>query len=527
MSRNITFTNFGACGAVLLAAALLRFCGSSARWTGGHIGYNGATYSIVARNHLRYGFLATKFLSAKESPCTPGALRYNIHHPPLLGILTASSFYLFGESEFSARLLPIIFSIGNLCLLYLLVRPLWGSATALLSVFFAAFMTMDAFYGPQVEVFGSLVLFFILCAYLCYRRWICTSRASYLFASLLSLTLAIFTEWTGYYTLILIAVEEWLRREFPRTFRPIFRLYLSVGVGAFLLYLAMVRIATGAITGGTWVEAFLFRLNMGHGAASYPFTLSQYIRTVASYLIAYFGYSVLVLSAAGLVAVFISDAGEENAGRLVVALNLLILGWVHLVVFRNVVYIHSYTLFNLTPSLSLLAAIGAVRARNYAARFSPLLGYGMLGAILLLHAGSSIEQLHREHQGLDFDRGYRFGNLVQSLSGQRDIVICSFDRRPEYEYYADRIIIYGVTSRDDLEKACAEVKGRRIAWYAADELSRGRIDERLLGYLSERYPCSHYGTYTLFDMRDGSSGRKNDEAGNDNTLACPQASAEI
>lgn len=101
---------FGLLAAIILCAAGIRFHGSAARWKGSFSGWNGANYSLVARNHVRYGLARTKGLMVFTSRPDAEQLDYYLHHPPLLGLLVASQFYLWGESEFVARLLPILFS---------------------------------------------------------------------------------------------------------------------------------------------------------------------------------------------------------------------------------------------------------------------------------------------------------------------------------------------------------------------------------------------------------------------------------
>lgn len=513
MIKKISPLNAVLIGLILLVAATLRFYGSMRRWEGGHIGHNGATYSMIARNHLRYGLIKTRFLSTIKDPLVPDGLRYNVHHPPLLGLMTAASFRILGESEFSARLLPIIFSLGNICLLYLLVVPLWGNAVAVIGTFFAAFMTMDAFYGPHVEVFGSAVLFFILASYLSYREWTRTAQSRYCVTSLLSYVLAMGTEWTGYYVIILVLVEELFREKSLKGAPSMLRIYLVIGGAVFFVYLVAVRVVTGSFLGGTWFESLLFRLNLGARALDYPFTMPQYVRGICYNLVIYFGWPVLALSVLGLVTMYAGDHGEGagRRARWIVAANLLILGMTHLVIFRNAVYIHDYTLFNLTPGLSLLAAVGLVRAKDYIARYSYFLGYGVLSVLLIAHAAASIGHFYRQHQTLDFVRGYSLGALVCSLTSPRDLVFCAFDYRPEYKYYADRGMVFNATSWDKFERMRTQTGGATIAMYVVDDSSLECVDRKLLEHVATRSRSLRTGDLTIFSIGAVPSEKKNDK----------------
>jgi hypothetical protein len=493
----------GACLVLILCAASpLRFHRCTAQWAGGHLGYNGALYSTYAHNHLERGLLATGFLPARNASAAGGPPRFNMHHPPLLGVMVAGSFYLFGESEFSARLVPILFSLGSLVMLSLLVAPLWGWRVALLACFFGAFMPMDSFYGPQVEVFGSAVVFFILCSYVFYRRWRSTALRSDLCASLLAFLFAVSTEWTGYYLLILVLVEEAAgsRRAGPP--RRAFLLYLAAGMAAFAAYLGAVRVVTGAFFGGGWVDSLLFRLNIGPRARQFPFTTARYLRTVCAYLTVYFGYTALALSALGLVGTFGPAEGEPRHGRRIVALNLLVLGWAHPVVFRNAVYLHDYTLFNLTPVVSLLAAVAAAALWDAASRYSRPVGYAVLGAVLALHASAGVSGLMRLHATAKTLDGARFGGFVRAHALPGDTVLSSLPMRPEYSYYAGRNIVFDVRTTEEFSAASSR---HVAAWYVARTVPEGEGERRLVEWLSARYRRACMSPYRLFDLRSGAA----------------------
>lgn len=498
------------CLALLLAgAASLRLFRCTAPWDLGHLGYNGAVYSAIAHIHLTRGFPATRFLNAREVQ-PGGGYRFYLNHPPLLGVLVACSFRLFGESECAARLVPVSFSLGCLVVLYLLAAPLWGRRTALLSVFFGAFMPMDAFYGPQVEVFGSTVLFFILSSYALYRRWRRTGLRRDLWTSALAFLLALCTEWTGYYLLVLVLAEEAAgggRAEMRRGFR----VYLGVGAAAFALHLGVVRAVTGSFGGGGWVGSLLFRMNLGPRAKLFPFTAPQYLRMVSSYMATYFGRTVIALSVLGLLDALCPPSDGRGVGRRTVALNLLALGLMHPVFFRNAVWIHDYTLFNLTPAAAILSAAGAARIWKTISRRSPVVAGTALGSLLVLHAAWGLAALARLHAASGFPECRRLGEFLRARTAAGDTVLTALPATPVYAYYSGREVLGDIRTTDEFRAAASR---GAPAWYAGRYAPRGEGERRLDDLLAGRYRRIAAAPYRLYDLR-GATG---------DTGPCPGAS---
>jgi len=484
---------------IILSALCLRSYKINSRWQGGHIGFNGAYYSMVARNHLRYGFLKTRFMSMRNTYFNPSEMKYNLHHPPLVGILTALSFSWFGESERAARFIPIVFSLASIVIIFLLVRELWGDKIALWASFFTAIMPMDVFYGPQVEVFGSLVLFFILVSYLTYRKWRQKSSVGYLVLSLLCFLIAICTEWTGYYILILIGIEEISGRRHNRNFSPLLLSYIIIGIGGFILYLNTIRVIAGSIFGGGWIDSLLFRLNITAKSSLSSFTFSAYILKLGIYLFSYFGSPILLLSAIGFLQLFSSIKEKQKKAKNMLTANLLVLGWLHPLFFKNAVYIHSYTLFNLTPSFALLSAIGIVGIQNYLIRNKIRWQQLFLSSILILCVVNTGTNLAYQYKKMNKIERYQLGHLIKEKTKPNEITITSFVATRECEYYADRNVIYGIKTIEEFLTIIDHYSANPPACYITNSSSQWQ--SKLTLYLSKKHPFLREGPYLLFDLR--------------------------
>src|SRR5438093_7130560 len=93
----------------------------------GHHDYNGAFYSLAARNYLQYGYGGTRFgMVINSDVASPEQFVYYTHHPPLLPLLVSFSFAVLGLHEWAARVVPVIFSLGSVGLVYLLGSDMGG-----------------------------------------------------------------------------------------------------------------------------------------------------------------------------------------------------------------------------------------------------------------------------------------------------------------------------------------------------------------------------------------------------------------
>lgn len=122
-------------------------------WYGVH-DWNGAFFSQLARNFSRYPVSVHHGMPiVAAGAATPAEADRSIYatHPPALVWMVASMFKVFGESEWAARLLPILFSMGTFILLLWLVRTAYDDRIALIAGLFYALMPMSVYFGRMVD----------------------------------------------------------------------------------------------------------------------------------------------------------------------------------------------------------------------------------------------------------------------------------------------------------------------------------------------------------------------------------------
>ncbi len=139
-------------------------------WTGSYDA-NGALFSTVARNYRRYGLVATGGGQVVNSgQLEPGQFRFYMHHPPGLPVTMAASFAVFGEREWSARLVPILFTVGAAVLLWVVANELAGPLAGFFATLIFVAQPMVAFYGRMPD-HEAPAAFFALALAALYLRW--------------------------------------------------------------------------------------------------------------------------------------------------------------------------------------------------------------------------------------------------------------------------------------------------------------------------------------------------------------------
>ena len=108
-------------------------------WDGGHHAFVLSEYPYNALNYLRYGLLETKLAPVMNvgavDPLAPKVYRFS--HGPVTALLISLTYYLFGVSDLSSRIIPLLLAAGSVVVTSLLALHLSRSRSiALLALFF-------------------------------------------------------------------------------------------------------------------------------------------------------------------------------------------------------------------------------------------------------------------------------------------------------------------------------------------------------------------------------------------------------
>ena len=135
---------------------------------------NDAVHAQFARNHIQYGLAYTALYSIWGDTIAPPPQpeRY-LNHPPLVALGTAVPLLLFGDHEWSARLVPIAATVGSTALLMTIVSRLGSPLLGALAGFFYATLPLTAYFGRMV-CHEAPVQFFSLLMIHGYLEWTTT-----------------------------------------------------------------------------------------------------------------------------------------------------------------------------------------------------------------------------------------------------------------------------------------------------------------------------------------------------------------
>jgi 4-amino-4-deoxy-L-arabinose transferase-like glycosyltransferase len=131
---------------------------------------------------------------------------HNAFYPPLFDLVTFFSFKVFGVSIFAARIVPVIFSILSLWMVFELAYSMYDGKTALLSVSFLAVMPAYLWLS-QMAMLETMLLFFVTLSLLCFYRWLVTKKDKMLVFSGLAIGLGFLTKYQMIVAAIIILLS--------------------------------------------------------------------------------------------------------------------------------------------------------------------------------------------------------------------------------------------------------------------------------------------------------------------------------
>ena len=165
------------------------------------MGIDGTVVGNMVRNFLRYNLFETNFgIVTNAGPVIDGNFNYSFDHPMHLFVsILSASCGLFGMHEWSMRIVPVLFSAGNLIMIYMLAGKVWDKKTAFLSMFFMAFMPMSAFYTARDVWPYSMGIFLSLIVIWFYVSWVREYKRKHLYGAIIIYSVSLFTLWDIYF----------------------------------------------------------------------------------------------------------------------------------------------------------------------------------------------------------------------------------------------------------------------------------------------------------------------------------------
>lgn len=390
--------------------------------------WNGARYGNIARNYVRYGLVTTKLGQVENGGISkPSDFIYYTHYQPFLSLLIAGSYEIFGISEFTTRLVPLIATAGLIVILFLIGKTLFSNLTGIFSALIALATPMVRYYGknpvhePMASFFGALAF---------YGAVLIKKKNKYGWGILITgLVLTALTNWSFIFLIAGLTVFLY-ERKFLVSLLKIWGLAVALG----LLHFVHAYILTGSIFGGGLVGALLLRTSIDQSTTN--FGLIGYFLRIRIWSSTLFTNTLLLTSAVGLIFLI----WKKNSEIIRLTAGLIIFSF-YSIFFANASFIHSYFIYYFILPLSFLAGYIFFTLSKINKKFI------VLGLIIL--AGTYFER-NSYINALNASSGdklaYEIGKSLNSKTIPTDLILVTpseyaESRLPMLSYYSERNIV--------------------------------------------------------------------------------------
>ena len=470
---------------VFVFGIVLRMQTFTELWTGVHNSWGGAFYGNIARNFLRYGYWTTAFAPIVNSGIVdPSQFDIYYHHPPMTMWLTSVSFLAFGVHEWSARLVPLIFSLLTMALVFEFARSAYGKGAALCALVFMTVLPVEAYYATHVEPNSSVSIFFTALAVEGYRRWLNSGRDRDYGIMIIAIVIGCMTGWYTYLVIPPIFAHFWLIHRAVKSRKMWTRAWLLPVVAVFVFGLFLLHREIAFSNGRQEVfDALADRVlkrTTGHG-----YDLIHILKIYLRNVVTLYTLPFIALCVAWL-ALFLRDfrSKQLQIADWCIAI-LLSYGLLYALAFPGHLPSHDYFVRTYAPGVALASAVVLLRAAN--ALKLPFLRLAVIGVVV---GGVSVLATMRTQSlyALDDRSNGRtlqgFGEAVAALTTPRDPVFLPL-HDSVLQYYVDRPITFDLDTPQKLDAAAAAVIGPYLI--IVPERSAGRFPE-FLAYLRSKYP---------------------------------------
>lgn len=381
---------------------------------------NGLAFTSAAINNLRYGLgpakglflMDTEGLNATQNLSIPGVSASHEfyfldhgathpfiypNHPPLLGWVVTASLVIFGFHFWAVRLVPLVFSLATIILLYFLMIRVFNLAMARLTAFLMGTFPMMAYFGRNV-CFEALVLFFTITLLTGYVYWCKTSQRRWLFLMAFSVVLGLITDWPMFFFAFILFGVHWLAEK-----RCSLPLFVSTIVPAIVTFGAIFAEIAWALNGNLAPikEIFLIRSG-GTGYGEAPISIFTWFDQVVNWNAEGFGiWSQLLLPFAMLFVLFrFSKQGMSLQIRLVIM--TLLFGVSNILAFREGAFEHAYWQQYLLPFYAIIFAwaFSYLIEKYIRNRYMQVVPYAVAGTLILALNLPTIVMLFSSRSGV-------------------------------------------------------------------------------------------------------------------------------
>lgn len=419
----------------------------------GHHDWNSVVYSNIANNYNRYGFIKTKFgqvrIADEGLPLPNDTNLYFTHYPPLLPVLIALSFRIFGESEVSARLIPIVSSTLMLIFVFAICKKISNIYVGLIAVIFTIIIPIFYYFG-KLPVHETVLPAFILGSVYFFLNYIEFKKIKDYLLVIILLGISLFISWPGYYIIPQFVLYSFIFVK-DKEIRKKILLLIPFSILIFILYLIHLKILTGSFFGGGLFDVFLFRANPYQSANIYGFTLVKFVSTEFRYFIIYFTKFLLLFSLIWLISFFYRlKIGMMNHLEAILFF-LFLFGITHLLLFSNMAFIHDYMIYYALPFITISSSLVIYKIITLTKTvYRPIIFLILILVIAKERLNFGLALLEtKEH-----DRGYKIATFIRKHTNSTEVSFIGSNHFEEFDggfigYYSKRTVQFGQAKLDN------------------------------------------------------------------------------
>lgn len=385
--------------------------------------WEGGYQEIIARNHIQYGFENTRFLLAMSNVNDHFIYRFN--HPPLFQVYVALSFMTFGIHEWSARIVPILFSVAGVILVYVIASKIYSKRIGVVSSILAAFIPIASYFGRNVN-FESCVLFFgLLTVYLYIRINESPSKLNKLIFIFIVIH-GVLSDWPYMILLgVVIVYSLFFDDRINNKKNCLVAFFISMMIlGVYFLINIEVN---GAI------ELF-GRISQRSEMGNYLLNLKFY-DAMGQRVVKFITIPIAIASIMGITS-SISERFDDNLhkryehGYLYI---FLLWGLLYVILLPQSAFVHDSALYYMIPGVAISAALFIDAIYDIQLKNIPIGKYVMVFLILIMVV-PALNQTYEFHQGKSFN-SYNVGLFIKNNTSPNDLVAVD---STIIAYYSDR-----------------------------------------------------------------------------------------
>lgn len=410
----------------------------------------GSQIGVLARNYLRFPWTLTHGMPVLSSgPPGAGPVVYYPDHPPMLPLIVALSYAVFGVGAWQTRLPIAVLTLAAVAVLYRLLAAFGTRRAAVVAAAVLAAMPMTLYFGGFPDVVGMPLILFVLLttlAYLSFHRAPAPATFGWLLAAFV---LAGLCDWPAYVIVPVLVVHFAATR--PRSDWGWIAAFAAAACLLFAATYFYITLATGAPW--SWMAPLFRRRSslVGHTA----FTPQQWIEAAVGFNRTYHTTPVLV-AAALWGATFPLRWGRTRPGATVLRLLLAWAG-IYMVIASKALYDHEWAWLPLTPCLAVACALlidwlldAADRGQCAAAAVWMTVGLGAIFATSTARA--TFIELYRAGPAAPYTP-MDVGRAVQAAApGAGDVALLfGNDMLAQFWFYGDRPLRTGIWTPEDFE----------------------------------------------------------------------------